>query len=129
MRFGLALLAVAAGGAIGASIRFVIATWFAERLGPGFPWSTLTINVTGSFLLGIVLALAASRAGFGPYLRVFLATGVLGGYTTFSTFAYEAYALGATGLFAQSLAYVLASLVAGIVAAYAGVVAVRLVFG
>jgi CrcB protein len=129
MRFGLALLAVAAGGALGSAARFAVGTWFAERLGPGFPWGTLTINVTGSFLIGVVVTLATARTGFGPYMRVFLATGVLGGYTTFSTFAYETYAFGVDGLYARGAAYAFGSLVAGVLAAYAGVVAGRLAAG
>jgi CrcB protein len=129
VRFGLAALAVALGGGIGAAVRFAVATWFAARFGAGFPWGTLTINLTGSFALGVIVTLAASRAGIGPYTRAFLTTGILGGYTTFSTFAFESYSLGADGSYARGAAYVAGSVIGGVLAAYAGVVAARLAVG
>ena len=126
MNLIIAIAATAAGGAIGAVLRFLVSTWFGARFGPGFPWGTFVVNVSGAFLVGVVLQLAATR-GFSPYLRVFLATGVLGGYTTFSAFAYETYALGTAGLTAQSLAYAAGSVVAGLAAVYAGITLVRAV--
>lgn len=121
----IAIAAVAAGGAVGSVMRYLVSNWFTARLGPDFPWGTLTINVSGSFLIGIVLQLAAARAGLNPYVRLFLATGILGGYTTFSTFAYEAYILGAGNLALQSLGYAAGSVLAGVAAAYFGVIVVR----
>jgi CrcB protein len=120
-----ALGAVAAGGAIGSVFRFLVGTWFLQRLGPGFPWGTLTINVTGSFLIGAVLQLAQTRMGLTPYARVFLATGILGGYTTFSTFSYETYLLSRDAFTVQSIWYGFGSVIAGVAAAYLGIVAVR----
>jgi CrcB protein len=120
-----AIAATAAGGAVGAVMRFLVSTWFVTRVGSGFPWGTFTVNVTGAFVVGIVLQLAATRSGFSPYLRVFLATGILGGYTTFSAFAYETYGLGAQGLTAQSFAYAAGSVLAGVAAVYAGIALVR----
>ena len=122
-----AIAATAAGGALGSVMRFLVSNWFVNRFGPGFPWGTFTINVSGAFLIGIVLQLAATRAGFSPYLRVFIATGILGGFTTFSTFAYETYALGAAGLTIQSVAYAGGSILTGVAAAYAGIMLVRAV--
>lgn len=122
-----AIAAVAIGGAVGSAIRYLVSSWFVARLGPEFPWGTFTINVSGSFLIGIVLQLAAARAGLNPYVRLFLATGILGGYTTFSTFAYETYALGASNLTLQSFGYAAGSVLAGVAAAYLGIILVRVV--
>lgn len=105
MQQSLACAAVAAGGALGAVCRYLVSNWFLQRFGPAFPWGTFTINVTGAFLIGIVLQYAAIRTGFSPYLRLFLATGILGGYTTFSTFAFETYSLSSSQLSFSSIAY------------------------
>lgn len=121
--------AVALGGAIGSVTRFLLGTWFLQRLGPGFPWGTLTINVSGAFAIGIVMELAQTRLGLNPYVRLFLATGILGGYTTFSTFAYETYLLGHDGLGVQAAVYGFGSIVAGVIAAVLGIAVARAVFG
>ncbi len=120
-----AIAATAAGGALGSVLRLLVSTWFATRLVTGFPWGTFAVNVSGAFVVGIVLQLAATRTGFSPYLRVFLTTGFLGGYTTFSAFAYETYGLSAEGLTGQSLAYAAGSVLAGVAAVYAGITLVR----
>lgn len=122
-----AIAAVAVGGAVGSTMRYFVSNWFTARLGPDFPWGTFTINVSGSFLIGIVLQLAAARAGLNPYVRLFLATGILGGYTTFSTFAYETYGLGAGSLSLLSFGYAVGSVLAGVAAAYIGVILVRVI--
>lgn len=122
-----AAAAVAAGGALGSALRFFVSTWFVERFGSGFPWGTFVINVTGSFAIGAILQIALKRSDFSAYLRLFLTTGILGGYTTFSTYAFETYALGAQGLPLRGTAYALGSVVAGVTAAYAGVLVARLV--
>jgi CrcB protein len=127
MNFLLAIAATAAGGALGAVLRLLVSTSFANRFGPGFPWGTFAVNVSGAFVVGIVLQLAVTRADFSPYLRVFLATGILGGYTTFSAFAYETYGLGAEGFTLQSLAYAGGSVLAGVAAVYSGITLVRAV--
>ncbi|TFG87680.1 MAG: CrcB family protein, partial [Chromatiales bacterium] len=89
------LLLVASGGAVGSVLRYA-ATGFAQRLyatGSGaavsFPVGTLVVNVTGSFLIGVLMGLAESRAVFGAEARLLLVTGLLGGYTTFSAFSLE----------------------------------------
>lgn len=125
MQQPLAVVAVALGGALGSVARYLISTWFLARVGGGFPWGTFVINVTGSFAIGIVLQLAMSRAGMSPYVRIFFATGVLGGYTTFSSYAFEIYRLGNEALPVAALVYALGSVVAGVFAAYAGTLAVR----
>ena len=83
MQQSVAVAAVAIGGALGSVLRYLISSWFVARVGTGFPWGTFTINVSGSLLIGIVLQLALSRAGLNPYLRLFFATGILGGYRPF----------------------------------------------
>jgi CrcB protein len=83
------------------------------------------INVSGSFLIGVVIELAQTRTGFPPLWRFFLATGILGGYTTFSTFSYEAYLLAADGLYASATFYVVASVALGIAGAIGGIALVR----
>jgi CrcB protein len=122
----LAILAVAVGGAIGSVCRYLFSNWFLQMVGPGFPWGTFTINVTGAFIIGVVLQIAAGQPDFSPYLRLFLATGILGGYTTFSTFAYESYTLGSTNRIVEALLYVAGSVVVGIAAAILGVLSARM---
>ena len=116
----LAVAAVASGGALGSVLRFLVGTWFLQRVGPGFPWGTFTINVSGSFAIGLVLQMAQTRIGLNPYARLFLAAGVLGGYTTFSTFAYETFLLSREAFTLQSLWYAFGSVLAGVAAAYLG---------
>ncbi|MEH3117915.1 MAG: fluoride efflux transporter CrcB [Methylorubrum populi] len=85
----------------------------AVRLGSNLPWGTLGINVVGSVLMGFVAGWFALRGG-SPQVRLFIATGILGGFTTFSTFSLEAFTLMQRGDWAAALAYVLVSLLAGI---------------
>ena len=120
--------AVAVGGAIGSVLRFLIASRSVQWFGVGFPWGTFAVNVSGAFAIGFVLQLAETRAGFPPYVRLFVATGVLGGYTTFSAFAYETYLLSRDALNAQSLWYAFGSVVAGVAAVLLGILLARLVF-
>jgi CrcB protein len=123
-----AIGAVAIGGAAGSVFRFLVGVWFLQRVGPGFPWGTFAVNVSGAFAIGIVLQLAQSRIGLNPYARLFLATGILGGYTTFSAFAYETYALSRDALSMQSLWYGFGSVIAGVAAVLLGIVVARAVF-
>jgi CrcB protein len=120
-----AVLSVALGGAIGTVLRYLVGNWFVERFGTVFPWGTFAINVSGAFVIGVVLEVAATRAHFNPYLRVFIATGILGGYTTFSTYAFETYALGEK-ILSQAIAYSLGSVIAGIIAVSLGIALGRL---
>ncbi len=123
-----AIAAVAVGAAIGGVLRYLVGQAFLQRLGPGFPYGTLFINVSGSFAIGVVAQLALSQArGMPPLMRLFAATGVLGGYTTFSTFSLEAITLLGEGGILASLLYTGASVVAGFLAAAIGVALTRLV--
>jgi len=125
-----AIVAVGIGGAIGAVLRYLIGSAFLQRFGPGFPWGTFFINVTGSFLIGAVAQLAFTRSfGVTPMVRAFAATGVLGGYTTFSTFSLDSVVLVGDGAAPLALAYAAGSVVSGIIAAYFGQVVARLATG
>jgi CrcB protein len=108
-------------------MRFLVTTAVVNRFGPGFPLATFLINVLGSFAVGIVSELALTRAfGISPEIRLFLAVGVLGGFTTFSSFALEAVTLMREGSTPLALGYGFGSLLVGIVAAYCGTIIARL---
>ncbi len=114
------VLAVALGGAIGASLRYAIAQLIGPRLRADFPLATLSVNVVGAFLLGIVMALAVERGEIGHWWRLFLSVGLLGGFTTFSTFAFETVELVHEGAYAVALLNAAGSVIAGLLAAVAG---------
>ena len=123
-----AIVAVAVGAAIGGVARYIIGQIFVQRFGPGFPYGTLFINVTGSFAIGIVAQLALSQAaGMSPLMRLFTATGILGGYTTFSTFSLDAITLLGEGGALAALLYTGGSVILGFGGAALGVVLTRLV--
>jgi CrcB protein len=118
------LAAIALGGALGAPARYGMAQLI--RVSPhGFPWATFWTNVSGSFALGLILAMVLERFPPGRYLRPFVATGFLGAYTTYSTFAVETVVLAKDGRPGAALAYAAASLVGGFVVAWAGIWAAR----
>lgn len=119
-------LAVLAGGGIGAVLRYAITFWMSQRLGPGFPWWTFVINVTGSLLIGIIAESTQMRGvSASPLLRMFLMTGVLGGYTTFSTFSLDTLTLLREGGVPLAFAYAIGSVMIGVAAAFAGIVLAR----
>ena len=123
---GRTLLAVGGGAALGGILRLLVTQLVVARFGAGFgQYATMFINVSGSFLIGIVVELAQTRVGFPPLWRYFLATGILGGYTTFSTFSYEAFVLASDGLYASATGYVLGSVALGIAGAVGGIALVR----
>jgi CrcB protein len=115
------LLLVCAGGAIGSGARYLVGTWVAATWGTGFPWGTLTINATGSFLISLVMFLGLEVGMIGPELRLLLAVGVLGGFTTYSSFNYETLALAQRGQWGLAAAYVSATLLVAWVAGVAGI--------
>jgi CrcB protein len=121
------LLLVCAGGALGSGARYLVSTWAATHLGADFPRGTLIVNVTGSFLLAFVVSL---RPGLvSPDLRLFLGAGIMGGYTTYSSFNTETLSLlngGSAGLAAANLAVTVAGCLA---AGFAGLAAGRWIAG
>ena len=114
------IVGVALGGALGASSRYVLDRLIEQRSFSVFPWATFTINLTGCFLIGLVIATLIDRHHLPAWVRVGLVVGVIGGYTTFSTFAQEALTLVDAHDAAVALAYTIGSVVLGIVAVYAG---------
>ena len=114
------LILVAAGGAIGAGLRHLVSK-AALALAPlSFPWGTWLINVTGCFAIGIVAGLAGGGS-LSPSARLFVATGVLGGFTTFSAFGLESHALLTAGRLPAAIAYVLGHVVLGIAGVSMGI--------
>jgi CrcB protein len=83
------LLWICLGGAVGTAGRYLLGDWLLRVAGPAFPWGTLAVNVLGSFLLGLVMQLALATDWISPTLRLTLSTGVLGGFTTYSSFNQE----------------------------------------
>lgn len=114
------LFIVAAGGALGASARHLFNLAAARWLGLAFPWGTLGVNLLGGFLLGLLVGLLAHRIEMGGSLRLFLTTGVLGGFTTFSAFSLDAVVLWERGAHALAGLYVVASVAGAIVALLLG---------
>ena len=117
--------AIAAGGAIGALLRYWTSTAVHSRLGSGFPYGTLTVNVTGSLLMGFLYIWLIERMTTGPEVRAFLLIGVLGAFTTFSTFSMETLNLLESGQPGRALANILVSVSVCIIAAGLGVFAAR----
>jgi CrcB protein len=115
------LLAIALGGAIGTPARYALGRII--HVAPdSFPWSTFTVNITGCFVLGLLLTFVIERWPPSQYVRPFAAIGVLGAYTTFSTYMVETDLLVKDGHVGVALAYVLGSLLAGIAAVFLGIV-------
>jgi CrcB protein len=117
------LIQVAIGGAIGAIARYMTNIGLLRLIGPGFPWGTLTVNVAGSFLMGLAWVLLDVRGAmrFAPLVM----TGVLGGFTTFSAFSLDAVTMVERGQAGLGLIYVAASVAASIAALFAGVLIAR----
>ena len=119
------LFAIALGGAIGAVARYQTMVWLTRWLGSGFPFGTLFINVTGSFLMGLFIELLAVRLGGTLQWRAFVAVGVLGAFTTFSTFSLDAVVLYERGQLLAAGAYLAASVSLSILALFAGLWTLR----
>jgi fluoride exporter len=100
---------VAVGGALGSVARFVLGALVQQRAGVGFPVGPLLVNVTGSIAIGAAMRWATAGGAISPEMRIFLVTGVCGGYTTFSTFSYETTRLFEDGAQARALLYVVLS--------------------
>ena len=118
-------LLVGVGGFLGANARYVLGGWVAARLGADFPYGTLVVNVSGSLAIGVLLVLLTERLAADPAWRLLLVVGFLGGYTTFSSYTFEALALAEAGQWLRATWYVLGSNVVGLAAAYAGMVLAR----
>lgn len=119
------VLLVAVGGAIGSVLRYYVGVWSVRLAGAGFPWGTLTVNLVGSFLIGIVVELIVRKFDGSPALRLFLMTGIIGGFTTFSTFALDTVVLMEKGQLGTAIVYVLVSVVVSLCAVFAGLSLIR----
>ncbi|MGV8082847.1 MAG: fluoride efflux transporter CrcB [Coriobacteriia bacterium] len=117
---------VVLGAGIGGGLRYVVGGWIAERWGTSFPWHTLAVNISGAFLLGSLMALSVERGMLTPGWRLFLGVGILGGYTTFSTLAYESVALMERGLVLSGAFNMFGSGLAGLAAVFVGLVIGRM---
>lgn len=122
------LLLACAGGAIGAGLRHLVNTGAVRLLGIGLPWGTVVVNVFGSFLMGLLVEALALRFDGSPELRVFLATGILGGLTTFSAFSLDFVVLLQRGDHVAGALYLLGSVSISILALFAGLAAGRMMF-
>jgi fluoride exporter len=116
----MAYVAVGLGAVLGANLRYAISNWAAGRWGSDFPYGTLTVNVTGAFVIGLFLAAIAARSGLSPLVRLFFVTGFLGGYTTFSSYAWEALSLAQDGALLRFGIYVLGSNLVGLIGVWLG---------
>ncbi len=119
------VLAIAAGGAIGSLLRYWVSSGTHAVLGRGFPYGTLTVNILGSLLMGFLYIWLLDRVAAGPVLRAFLLIGVLGGFTTFSSFSIESLNLIEAGQMLKALINVLLSVTVCIAAAGLGVLIAR----
>lgn len=123
----LTTLFVAAGGAIGAALRYLTNVGVMRLLGPGFPFGTVAVNVLGSFFMGLLVVVLAAKGGnkFAPFLM----TGVLGGFTTFSAFSLDAMTLWERGAILHAAFYVAGTVIVGIAALVAGMAFGRVIAG
>lgn len=122
------LLLACLGGAIGAGLRHLVNTGAVRMLGIGLPWGTVFANVVGSFLMGVLVEALALRFEGSPEIRVLLATGILGGFTTFSAFSLDFVVLLQRGDHVAAAAYLIGSVAIAILALFAGLAAGRMVF-
>ncbi len=115
-------LVVLAGAGLGGVARYALGTWIMVKYGGRFPLGTFSINVSGAFLIGLIMTLLTERFQPHPGWRLFLVVGVLGGYTTFSSFEYETFQAVRGGERWMGLLYVAGSVIAGYVAVWLGAV-------
>jgi len=119
------VLAIAAGGALGSVARYLFAGQVTRLAGSHFPWGILVVNVLGSFAMGVLVETMARSWSASPEMRAFLAVGVLGGFTTFSSFSLDAALLIQRGSLGPAAAYVLGSVALSILGLFAGLALVR----
>lgn len=119
------LVAVALGGALGSLARYAVASLIQSAAWPGFPWGIFIVNISGGFLMGVIAELAALRISMTPEVRAFLTVGILGGYTTFSTFSLDSALLIERGAYASAAAYMAGSAILSVAALFAGLWIVR----
>jgi CrcB protein len=114
------ILLAAMGGAIGSVLRYLVGVFSVRWFGPSFPWGTLTVNVVGSFVIGLMVEVIARRFNASAEMRVFIVTGIIGGFTTWSSFTLDTMVLFERGATFAAAAYVIGSLVISFAAVFAG---------
>jgi CrcB protein len=119
------ILLVGIGGFVGSVARYLVAVLFAGQISSVFPFATLTVNVVGCFVIGILFGLSDRGNLLSPEWRMLLTTGFCGGFTTFSTFSYESLRLMQDGEYLYLAAYVLISVVVGLAATFVGITLIR----
>lgn len=122
------LLLACAGGALGAGLRHLVNTGAVRLLGIGVPWGTVLVNIVGSFLMGWLIEALALRFNGSPEIRIFLATGLLGGFTTFSAFSLDFTVLLQRGDHVAAALYLIGSVSLSILALFAGLSTGRMIF-
>jgi CrcB protein len=122
------LFAIATGGAIGAVARYLVMSMAGHMIGHGFPWGTVIVNVAGSFILGALIETMALVWSPSEAIRAMLIVGVLGSFTTFSTFSLDIQSLITRGEFVLAGGYILGSVIAGVVAFLAGMALFRIIW-
>ena len=118
-------LFVGIGGCLGSILRFWLGTYIGSKMGTRFPYGTFVINITGSFLIGLVFAFLTVKTQWSPNWRYLIPIGFIGGYTTFSSFEYETLRSIQDGQIGLGLLYVATSVVIGFVAVWGGMIAGR----
>ncbi len=117
---------IAAGGALGAVMRFWVSSAVYAWLGRGFPWGTLSVNLLGSFIIGLAFVMLTERLMVGSEIRAFIMIGFFGAFTTFSSFSLETLALMQEGLLLKAAMNILISVVLCIIATWSGMLLARL---
>jgi CrcB protein len=121
------LLIVFIGGGLGSGARYVVATWAANAFGPGFPRGTALVNLVGSFLISLVMGLSLGAGTISPNVRLFLTTGIMGGFTTYSSFNYETLHFVEEGALGYAAAYVGLTMLGCFVAGAMGLASARFI--
>ena len=119
------MLMVALGGAIGTTGRYLVGVLAARLFGVGFPWGTLIVNILGSFVMGVLIATLALRYSVSNEVRAFLTIGILGGFTTFSSFALDVVFLAEKKQYLASMSYMGLSVICSLIALVLGLTLVR----
>jgi len=119
------ILAVAAGGALGATGRYLVGRLMFNIMGSDFPWGTLTVNILGSFIIGLMVELLALRFSLSHEWQGFIIIGILGGFTTFSAFSLEVGLMIEKGQLSTAALYAFGSMFVGVAALFGGIFAGR----
>lgn len=119
------LIVAACGGAIGSALRFSVGAVMLRIMGPGWPWGTYTVNLAGSLIMGLAMGWFAFKGAGSSSAQIFLATGILGGFTTFSAFSLETARMVETKAYGQAAIYAGSSVILGLLMVFAGLFFMR----